>query len=172
MERAIARGASIPATAKKFGGLSRYSLFRHIHNHLSAEAKAEFLIGAELSKNQLGEIVVEQNESVLLHYGRVRGALYLRFDAACLADDRINVDRLAGRLHENFRDVSRITGELQRSPLLLQQTNNIVSSPDNARLIAEIVSAVAPFREARIAVAQALRRLEAPALIEDHSSAE
>jgi hypothetical protein len=44
----------------------------------------------------------------------------------------------------------------------MQVQTNIINNPDNARIIAAIVSAVAPFAEARIAVAQALRRLEQP----------
>jgi hypothetical protein len=58
---------------------------------------------------------------------------------------------LAGRLHENFRDCGRLTGELQRGPLL-NVHNNILVNPDYTRGIARIVSAVAPYPEAREAV--------------------
>ena len=75
---------------------------------------------------------------------------------------------LAGRLHENFRDCGRLTGELQRGPLLNIQ-NNVLINPDYARAIARIVSAVSPYPEAREAVIAALRDLDtasasAPAL--------
>ena len=164
IERLISRGASLARTATKFA-IGRYSVRRHMLGHVSPEAKAEYSVGAE-NVEQLGELVAEQSGSVLDHYALVRSRLYARFDAACAADDRSNVARLASVLHENFRDVSRITGELSRSPLLLKQTN-IINHPDNSRLISAIVAAVAPYEEARIAVAQALRQLEAPAL-EDH----
>ena len=77
----------------------------------------------------------------------------------------------AARLHENFRDCGRLTGELQREPLLNIQ-NNVLVNPDYTKAIARIVSAVAPFPEAREAVITALRDLEeaddpAPALV-DH----
>lgn len=156
IERLIARGASIPKVAAKFG-LGSFAVRRHMKAHVSPEARAEYLAGAEVDK--LGELVVKENTSCLDHYATVRAKLYAHLDAACAADDRVNTCRLAAVLHENFRDVARITGELQRSPLLVQQ-NNIINHPDNARVIAAIVAAVAPFEEARVAVAQALRRLE------------
>ena len=67
---------------------------------------------------------------------------------------------LAGRLHENFRDCGRLTGELQRGPLLNIQ-NNVLVNPDYTRAIARLVSAVAPYPEAREAVIAALRDLDA-----------
>jgi hypothetical protein len=63
-------------------------------------------------------------------------------------------------LHENFRDCGRLTGELQRGPLLNIQ-NNVLINPDCTRAIARIVSAVAPYPEAREAVVAALRDLDA-----------
>jgi hypothetical protein len=74
-------------------------------------------------------------------------------------------------LHENLRDSGRLTGELQRGPLLNIQ-NNVLINQDYSRAIAVIVSAVAPYPEAREAVIAALRDLDtasapAPALA-DH----
>jgi hypothetical protein len=51
------------------------------------------------------------------------------------------------------------TGELQRGPLLNIQ-NNVLVNPDYTRAIARIVSAVAPYPEAREAVIAALRDLD------------
>jgi hypothetical protein len=55
---------------------------------------------------------------------------------------------LAGRLHENFRDCGRLTGELQRRPLLnIQMLNiqsNVLVNLDYSKAI-RIVSAVAPY---------------------------
>ncbi len=67
----------------------------------------------------------------------------------------------------------RLNGELQHSPLLNVQ-NNVLVNPDYSRAIARIVSAVAPYPEAREAVIAALRELDAadasvPALA-DHRS--
>ena len=63
-----------------------------------------------------------------------------------------------------------MTGELQRGPLLNIQ-NNVLVNPDYTGAIARIVSAVAPYPEARDAVIAALRDLDAasastPALVD------
>ena len=63
-------------------------------------------------------------------------------------------------MHGNFRDCGRLTGELQRRPLLNIQ-NNVLVNPDYTKAIARIVSAVAPHPEAREAVIAALRDLDA-----------
>ena len=94
------------------------------------------------------------------HYRIVRGALYKGFSAAAELGDGNALALLAGRLHENFRDCGRLTGELQRGPLLNIQ-NNVLVNPDYTRAIARIVSAVAPYPEAREAVIAALRDLDA-----------
>jgi hypothetical protein len=105
------------------------------------------------------------------HYRIVRGALYKAMSAACEVGDNSALALLAARLHENFRDCGRLTGELQRGPLLNIQ-NNVLVNPDYSQAIARIVSAVASYPEARDAVIVALRDLDppntrAPAL-EDH----
>src|SRR5262249_56708543 len=106
------------------------------------------------------------------HTVLVRGKLYKGFTDAAELGDGNSLGLLAGRLHENFRDCGRLTGELQQGPLLNIQ-NNVLVNPDYTRAIARIVSAVAPYPEARDAVIAALRDLDAasatpPALIDRH----
>src|SRR5215467_8222539 len=122
IERLCSRGGTLGGAARKYS-LGRFAVMRHMRHHVSPEAKAEYAVGSEVIEN-LGEVVAEQSGSVLDHYGLVRSRLFARFDVACAADDRLNIDRLAGRLHENFRDVAKITGELSQSPLLVQKTMN------------------------------------------------
>src|SRR5207237_3587700 len=90
----------------------------------------------------------DETLALIDHYRIVRGALYKGFGAAAEVGDGNSLALLAGRLHENFRDCGRLTGELQRGPLLNVQ-NNILVNPDYTRVIARIVSAVAPYPEAR-----------------------
>ena len=146
---------------------------RHWTNHVSAEARASYVTGAGASKDQLEEIVVDESLALIDHYRIVRGALYQRFSAAAELGDGNSLALLAGRLHENFRDCGRLTGELQSGPLLNIQ-NNVLVNPDYTRAIARIVSAVAPYPEARDAVIAALRDLDAasaapPALSDRHN---
>ena len=159
IERLLAAGASIKGAARKFA-IDYHALRRHWRNHVSAEARAAHIAGAGATKDQLEEIVADESLALIDHYRIVRGALYKGFGAASELGDGNSLALLAGRLHENFRDCGRLTGELQRGPLLNIQ-NNVLINPDYVRTIARIVSAVAPFPEARDAVIAALRDLDA-----------
>jgi hypothetical protein len=170
IERLLAAGASIKGTARKFE-IDYHALRRHWINHVSAEARATYIAGAGATKDQLEEVVADESLALIDHYRIVRGALYKGFGAASEVGDSNSLALLAARLHENFRDCGRLTGELQRGPLLNIQTNVLIN-PDYMKAIARIVSAVAPYPDAREAVIAALRDLDtasAPALA-DHRS--
>jgi hypothetical protein len=158
IERLLAAGASIKGTARKFA-IDHHALRRHWINHVSAEARATYIAGAGATKDQLEEIVADESLALIDHYRIVRGSLYKGFGVASEVGDSNSLALLAGRLHENFRDCGRLTGELQRGPLLNIQ-NNVLVNPDYSRAIARIVSAVAPYPEAREAVIAALRDLD------------
>jgi hypothetical protein len=166
IERFLAAGASIKGAAQKFS-IDYHALRRHWRNHVSAEARATYVAGAGATKDQLEEIVADESLGLIDHYRIVRCGLYKGFTAAAELGDSNSLALLSGRLHENFRDCGRLTGELQRGPLLNIQ-NNVLVNPDYTPAIARIVSAVAPYPEAREAVIAALRDLDtessAPAL--------
>ena len=159
IERLLAAGASIKGTARKFA-IDYHALRRHWVNHVSTEARAAYIAGAGATKDQLEAIVADESLALVDHYRIVRGGLYKGFGAASEIGDGNALALLAGRLHENLRDCARLTGELQQGPLLNVQ-NNVSVGPDYARAIAVIVSAVAPYPEARAAVIAALRDLDA-----------
>ena len=158
VERLLAAGASIQGAARKFA-IDYHALRRHWRNHVSAEARAGYIAGGGATKDQLEEIAADESLALIDHYRIVRGTLYKRFGAAAELGDGNSLALLAGRLHENFRDCGRLTGELQRGPLLNIQ-NNVLINPDYTRAITRIVSAVAPYPEAREAVIAALRDLD------------
>jgi hypothetical protein len=159
IERLLAAGASIKATARKFE-IDHHALRRHWINHVSPEARAMHIAGPSASKEQLEAAVADESLALIDHYRIVRSALYKGLGAASEVTDGNALALLAGRLHENFRDCGRLTGELQRGPLLNIQ-NNVLLNPDYTTAIARIVSAVAPYPEAREAVIAALRDLDA-----------
>jgi hypothetical protein len=134
-------------------------LRRHWINHVSAEARAAHIVGAGAKKDQLEAIVADESLALLDHYRIVRAGLYKGFGAASELADPNSLALLAGRLHENFRDCGRLTGELQQGPPL-NIHNNVLLSPDYSKAIARIVSAVAPYPQAREAVIAALRDLD------------
>src|SRR5947199_448313 len=159
IERLLAAGASIKGAARKFA-IDYHASRRHWRNHVSAEARATYAAGAGATKDQLEGIVADESLGLIDHYRIVRAALYRGFSAAAELADSNSLTLLAGRLHENFLDCGRLTGELQRGPLL-NVPNNILVNPDYTRAIARIVGAVAPYPEAREAVIPALRGLDA-----------
>ena len=159
IERLLAAGASIKGAARKFA-IDHHALRRHWINHVSADARAAYIAGAGVAKDQLEEVVADESLALIDHYRIVRGGLYKGFGAASEIGDGNALALLAGRLHENLRDCARLTGELQQGPLLNVQ-NNVSVGPDYARAMAVIVSAVAPYPEAREAVIAALRDLDA-----------
>ena len=170
IERLLAAGASIKGTARKFT-IDYHALRRHWVNHVSTDARAAYIAGAGATKDQLEAIVADESLALVDHYRIVRGGLYRGFGAASEIGDCNTLALLAGRLHENLRDCGRLTGELQHGPLLNIQ-NNVLVGPDYSKAIARIVSAVAPYPEAREAVIAALRDLDAessspPALADD-----
>jgi hypothetical protein len=158
IERLLAAGASMKGTARKFA-IDYHALRRHWINHVSTEARAAYIAGAGATKDQLEAIVADESLAIIDHYRIVRGGLYKGFGAASEIGDGNALALLAGRLHENLRDCARLTGELQRGPLLNIQ-NNVLVNPDYMKSIARIVSAVAPYPEARAAVIMALRDLD------------
>jgi hypothetical protein len=145
-------------SARKFE-IDYHALRRHWINHVSAEARAAYIAGTGATKDQLETIVADESLALIDHYRIVRGGLYKGFGAASEIGDSNAQAQLAGRLHENLRDCARLTGELQLRPLLNVQ-NNVLVSPDYSRVIARIVSAVAPYPEAREAVIAALHDLD------------
>src|SRR6267142_446096 len=172
IERLLAAGASIKGAARKFA-IDHHALRRHWINHVSAEARAAYIAGAGATKDQLEEVVADESLALIDHYRIVRAGLYKGFGAASEIGDGNALALLAGRLHENLRDCARLTGELQQGALLNIQ-NNVLVNPDYSKAIARIVSAVAPYPEARAAVIAALRDLDgasatAPAVIDHHS---
>jgi len=158
IERLLAAGASIKGTARKFA-IDYHALRRHWINHVSTEARAAYIAGAGATKDQLEAIVADESLAIIDHYRIVRGGLYKGFGAASEIGDGNALALLAGRLHENLRDCARLTGELQRGPLLNIQ-NNVLVNPDYMKAIVRIVSAVAPYPEAPAAVIMALRDLD------------
>ncbi len=158
IERLLAAGASMKGTARKFE-IDYHALRRHWINHVSPETRTSYIAGAGATKYQLEEMVADEFVALIDHYRIIRDALYRGFGAAAELGDSNALALLAGRLHENLRDSGRLTGELQRGPLLNIQNNLLINS-DYSKAIALIVGAVAPYREAREAVIAALRDLD------------
>ena len=59
IERLLAAGTSIKGTARKFD-IDYHALRRHWINHVSPEARATYIAGAGISKDQLEAVVADE----------------------------------------------------------------------------------------------------------------
>jgi len=71
IERLLAAGASITGAARKFE-IDYHALRRHWINHVSAEARATYIAGAGVAKDQLEEMVADESLALIDHYRIVR----------------------------------------------------------------------------------------------------
>jgi hypothetical protein len=177
IEAARISGASLDVIAAKFK-ISRDCVWRHCKDHISDDARADYLAGIPMA--ELAEKAALEGVSVLEYFRIIRAKLMTQFQLAASLNDRNGVAILAGRLTETLRAIGSISGELNSlavNNLTINNTTTILNSPVFANLQANLLTALAPFPEARGAVVAALRAMdeenEAPMkTIEHHPVAE
>ncbi len=126
-------GASHRAVGRKYK-LSHYAIGRHWTKHVTDERKASLVFGP-VAREALASRVAEESSSVIDHFKALRSGLYDLFLKAHEAGDGQTGALLAGRLHENFNSLARLTGEISASPLVQHNTvinNNSLSLRENA----------------------------------------
>jgi hypothetical protein len=157
-----AGGASLDALAKKFE-VSRDSIDRHWHRHVSAESKATYLCGpAEMAT--LAQKAAQEGDSVLDYLRMCRSTLVGQLASMNEAGDARGAAYVTGQLVRVLESIARVTGELgdlARSVTINNTTNvGIINSPIFARMQAAMLRALQGFPEARAAVVAALRNLD------------
>jgi hypothetical protein len=157
-----AGGASLNSLAQKFG-VSRDSIDRHWHRHVSPETKATYLCGpAELAS--LAGKAAKEGESVLDYLRMCRVVLTSQLSAASEAGDTRGAAYVTGQLVKVLESIARVTGEVSdiARSTTFNITNNVALLAENpvfASLKATLLRALGPYPEARNAVVQALRGL-------------
>lgn len=160
IEHLMAAGASKRSIAERFN-VSSDAAFRHFRNHVSPAMKAASIAKALRPGVELEQLVEEESGALFQHLQNIRGKLYHAFDASVEAGDRTASALLAGRLMENLRFLSELTGRLQKYATPTHVTNvNIQTSPQFLNMQARLIQALAPFPEARRAVIQAFRAID------------
>jgi hypothetical protein len=157
-----AGGASFESLATKFG-VDRDAIWRHWHDHVTAEAKAGYLVGpAELAT--LAEKAAIEGDSVLDYLRLCRTVLVGQLAAMSEAGDGNGAANVARALAQILESIAKVTGQLGQ---LASSTINIhgnvsvlTDSPAFARVQATMLRALAPFPDARGAVVLALRSLD------------
>jgi len=118
---------------------------------------------AAVPMKDLAEKAAVEGVSVLEYFSIIRGVLMAQFQFAHSINDRVAVSTLAGRLNEVLRSIGSISGELggmAAHSINITNNVNILNSPIYATLQANLLTALAPFPEARAAVVQALREID------------
>jgi hypothetical protein len=112
---------------------------------------------------ELAEKAATEGVSVLQYFSIIRATLMTQFQLAASLNDRNGVAILAGRLTETLRAIGSISGEmgaLANSTINIHGNVNVLNSPIFANLQANMLTALAPFPEARAAVVLALRKMD------------
>jgi hypothetical protein len=164
LELLCAGGASLDSLAAKFS-VERTSIWRHWQHHVTAEMKANYLIGpAELAT--LAERAAIEGDSVLDYLRLCRTTLVGQLAAMTEAGDGRGAAYVARALTQTLEAIARVTGEIGE---LARSTINVhgnvqmtlADSPAFVRAQTAMMRALAGFPDARRAVAAALHDLAA-----------
>jgi hypothetical protein len=159
IEAARVGGCGVDAIAAKFG-VSRDGVWRHCKNHISDDARSDYLAAVPMS--ELAAKAASEGVNVLSYFSIVRDILMRQFQLAASVGDRNATASLAGRLTEVLRAIGSISGEmgsLAANSITINNTT-VLNSPIFANLQANMLTALAPYPEARNAVVAALRAME------------
>lgn len=159
-----AGGASLRSVSEKFG-VSKDSVHRHMHGHVSPRRKAELVAGPVVVE-ELASAAAKESKSLLDYLAITRSVLFSQFLTAAEAGDRPGVANLAGRLLENLKELGRLTGELRELSGLTINNNtlNVIASPEFLALQEGLINIARAHPTARGDIVALLRGLDATPL--------
>jgi hypothetical protein len=158
VDLALARGVSVRALGKRYH-LGIDSLYRHARRHLPAQLRATLIAGPALSID-LDRLRDTESQSLLANLVALRHRLFAGLDAAEEVGDSNMVARVANQLHRNLEITGRLLGDLGMGSTTI---NNVLIMPAYVSMRVELVRALAPFPDARQAVAAVLHTIEGKA---------
>lgn len=174
IESELSDGARLRALARKYK-ISYDSLWRHWRRHVTAAQKDRLRFG-DAPTHALKGMVAAEGISVLKDLNYARMVIIEALEAAPKEDGNARAV-LTGRLHENTRIRGQITGDLAKSPMVVNnhQTNiTLRENSDYEQLKAELQITLDKHPDALIDVIRLFERIEnqpSPAL-EHHADAE
>src|SRR5262249_41554052 len=123
--------------------------------------RANYLAGP-IALHQLAQRAADEGGSLLDYLSIMRSTLFRQFDVAASVGDHHGIGVISGRLLETLREIGRLTGELSKAGGTITVNNNlmVLQSPLFAEAQSAVISALAPFPDARLAVIRELRALE------------
>ena len=151
----LARGVSVGALARRYR-LGPDSVYRHSKAHLPPQLRAALLAGPDLDID-LDRLRETESQSLLANLIAIRRRLFASLDTAEEHGDGNMISRVAGQLHHNLEITGKLLGDLSVGSTTI---TNILSQPAYVEMRVELVRALAPFPEARQAVASVLHAIE------------
>jgi hypothetical protein len=162
IEAALARGVPVRVLTKRYG-IAKDALYRH---RTRMRKESPILLAALSAENwnvkpeDLERIRIETSENWLVQL-RAQFAKLAAAQDACLETGNFTVAaQLAGRVLQVLDMLGRAVGEIAQHSVKVQ--NNIILAPGYWKVRTAIMQALHPFPDARHAVIEALRGLEAP----------
>src|SRR5215204_1817549 len=151
----LARGVSMGALARRYR-VGADSLYRHRKAHLPPQLRAALLAGPDVEID-LDKLRDTESQSLLANLVAIRRRLFASLDTAEECGDGNMISRVASQLHNNLEITGKLVGDLASGTTTI---NNVLVMPAYVEMRVELVRALAPFSEARQAVAAVLHRIE------------
>jgi transposase-like protein len=159
IDLAIAMGVSVPAIARRYGA-STAAIYRHRDRHLSPTLRAQLIAGPDLDID-LDRLKETESQSLLANLVSLRHRLFHSLGVAEECGDGGMISRIASQLHQNFQMTGQLLQLLGMGSTSI--TTNILIAPQYITLRVELMKALEPYKEARLAVAAALHQIESKA---------
>lgn len=159
LDLALARGVSVRALGRRYR-LGIDSLYRHSKNHLPPQLRAKLIAGPDIEGVDLDHLRETESQSLLMSLIQLRNRLLAGLDAAEEAGDSGMVARVANQLHRNLEITGTLLGDLSSGHTTI---NNVLVMPAYVEMRVALVKALAPYPDARQAVAKVLHRIESKA---------
>jgi hypothetical protein len=135
-------------------------LYRHSANHLPPQLRAKLIAGPSVEGVDLDRLREAESQSLLMNLVNLRGRLFCSLDVAEEHGDSAMAARVCAQLHRNLEITGELLGDLAAGTTTI---NNVVVLPAYVQMRVALVKALAPFPQAREAVAKVLHRVESKA---------
>lgn len=157
VDLALARGVSVTALSRRYK-ISTDAIYRHSRNHLPPQLRAQLIAGPDIEDLDLDRLRENESQSLLSHLIALRNRLLAGLDVAEEYRDGSMLTRVSAQLHQNLELTAKLVGDLAAGGTTT--INNVLVMPAYVEMRVELVKALAPFPDARLAVAQVLHQIE------------
>src|SRR5262245_33441338 len=155
----LARGVPVRVVARKYN-VSKDSAYRYLRK-MPPQFRAAHLGNLLKAGADLERLRVDESEGLLQNLATQRARLLLLQDHAMDTENGGLATQISGAIHRNLELIAKLLGELASHQV---RTNiSVLVTPQYLELRAALVRALAPYPDAKAAVAAVLHQLESKA---------